>query len=68
MISAELATLVATTFNGYAPSSGFAALDPFERERILAIAKAVEDAAQAKHQADLRALAACVDDALKGSL
>jgi hypothetical protein len=68
VITAELASLVAATFNGYAPSEGFAAQPAFERERILAIAKAVQDAERTKSRATLQALAACVDDGLKEAM
>lgn len=69
MISAELATRVAEAWNATRPR-----LAPFwdgiaeeQRKRILAVAEVVATHERDKHKADLKALLACVEDALKGA-
>lgn len=76
MISAELATRAAEAYDA-AIGDGrarfavpFADLHPGIRTVLMLVAEAVEratvEAERAKHKADLKALLACVEDALKG--
>lgn len=69
MISAELATRVAEAYEMTRTVDTdwhWRELSDVERGRFLAVAEAIQRTERARHKADLQALAACVDDALKG--